>query len=109
MVISPPQPAFLRSNAFRSARNQDVILVHAEPEPVRDLGRVVFRTHRGQPAAAILDARGVWRCPELPVLDRVLNTLFRPGETVSAADHGFGKFQLEQVAGWIQGEVRLVV
>ena len=39
----------------------------------RHIGVVVFQTHKGERAEAILDVEGVWRCPRLPVLDRVLN------------------------------------
>ena len=66
-------------------------------------GVVVFTTHRGERAEAILDVAGRWRCPKLPVLDRVLNILFVPG---AKADSPFGYDQLERVAAWIKGTVQ---
>ena len=108
MVISPPQPAILRSSALRSVRSQPAALVDLDSNLVAIPGKVTFRTHRGEPASAVLGADGVWRCPELPVLDRVLNTLFRPGETVRRNDPALGRAELARVAGWIKGQIETV-
>ena len=108
MVISPALPAILCSSVVRSGSNQPVAEVPSDAErmAVPILGLVAFRTHRGEPASAILDTNGVWRCPTLPVLDRVLNTLFSPGEVADRDDFAFGRAELERVAGWIKGEVQ---
>ena len=106
MVISYPQPTVLRSSAPRSLSSEPVVMDEPKPAPVQILGRVAFWTHRGEPALAILDTYGVWRCPHLPVLDRVLNTLFRPDEAISLNDPAFGRAELERAASWIKGEVQ---
>ncbi len=76
------------------------------PGPTPRIGAVIFTTHRGERAEAILDAEGRWRCPRLPVLDRVLNILFEPkrGSTGLAS---FGHAELDRVAAWIKGRVCL--
>ena len=66
---------------------------------------VHFPTHRGRPARAILDAAGRWRCPELPVLDRVLNALYAP-EDGTEAEPSFGHDALQRVAAWLRGTVQ---
>jgi hypothetical protein len=73
----------------------------AEPR----LGAVVFRTHKGERAEAVLDHRGRWRCPALPVLDRVLNALYEPGREPAGAQP-FGLAEMLRVAAWLKGEVR---
>ena len=73
-----PSPQFLRSNHAVGRSNPALAQPVARPEAPEILGRVRFRTHRGEPAEAILDAQGTWSCPRLPVLDRVLNALFAP-------------------------------
>ncbi len=65
------------------------------------IGVVDFPTHRGEPAEVILDGDGRWHCPQLPVLDRVLNILFEPRR--GAADAAFGVEQLRRVAAWLKG------
>lgn len=77
------------------------------PKPVRasDIGMVVFWTHKRERAEAILDAEGRWRCPRLPVLDRVLNALYEPRRD-TAGDMPFGHAELIRVAAWLKGEVR---
>ena len=70
------------------------------------IGTVVFQTHRGELAEAILDLEGRWRCPRLPVLDRVLNILYEPGR-LPGGDLPFGHAELIRVAGWLKGNVRL--
>lgn len=69
------------------------------------LGVVVFTTHRGERAEAILDAEGTWRCPELPVLDRVLNILYAPSRE-AGGDRPPGLSALLRAAAWLKGEVR---
>ena len=69
------------------------------------IGLVLFTTHRGERAEAILDGEGWWRCAELPVLDRVLNLLFVPRDEAEGVSP-FGHDQLGLVAAWIKGEVR---
>lgn len=64
------------------------------------IGIVRFTTHRGESAEAILDDDGRWRCPRLPVLDRVLNILFDPRR-----DEADGQAALHRVAAWLKGEV----
>ena len=69
------------------------------------IGMVIFTTHRGERAEAILDVEGHWRCPRLPVLDRVLNILFDPTrETMVVAP--FGHDALRRVADWLKGVVQ---
>ncbi len=77
-----------------------------QPSAEASIGVVAFRTHRGEPAEAILDARGVWRCPQLPVLDRVLNLLHPPRRD---ARNGlpFGQAELIRVAAWFKGVARI--
>ena len=70
------------------------------------IGVVVFRTHRGEYAEAILDVDGVWRCRKLPVLDRVLNTLHAP-KRGSGDDVPFGLAELVRVAAWFKGVARV--
>jgi hypothetical protein len=70
-----------------------------------NLGVVVFLTHKRERAEAILDREGTWRCPKLPVLDRVLNALYAPSKGV-ATDPSFGEAELIRVAAWLKGEVR---
>jgi len=66
------------------------------------IGVVDFPTHRGEPAEAILDGEGRWHCPQLPVLDRVLNILFDPrGRGEDGAP--FGVEELRRVAAWLRG------
>ncbi|WP_169977785.1 hypothetical protein [Tautonia rosea] len=78
------------------------------PSPGRStiLGKVVFQTHRGEPAEAILDHQGRWCCPQLPVLDRVLNILYEPGR-VPGGNLPFGYAELIRVAAWLKGHVSL--
>ena len=113
MVASSPRLAFLCSGLAGAPGGRALprpgvrplppapAIPAAEPAP---LGRVAFRTHRGEPAEAILGANGVWRCPQLPVLDRVLNGLFAPGR--DEGSDGSGRAELARVAAWIHGEVR---
>lgn len=75
------------------------------PAPHEIIGTVVFRTHRGETAEAILDREGRWRCPRLPVLDRVLNILYEPGR-LPGGNLPYGHAELFRVAGWLKGEVR---
>src|SRR4051794_14508416 len=64
-----------------------------------EIGVVTFLTHRGERAEAILDGEGRWRCPVLPVLDRVLNALHAPRR----GDLPFGHAELIRVAAWLKG------
>ena len=83
----------------------------AAKNPVRradgetSLGMVVFLTHKKEKAEAILDVEGKWRCPMLPVLDRVLNALHEPNRD-SGSDMPFGHAELIRVAAWLKGVVR---
>ncbi|MGP0068209.1 MAG: hypothetical protein ACLQGP_32010 [Isosphaeraceae bacterium] len=72
-------------------------------EPV--IGMVVFLTHKREQAEAILDRKGGWRCPKLPVLDRVLNALHDPTRDADS-ELPFGHAALTRVAAWLKGEVR---
>lgn len=76
--------------------------------PVREagIGEVVFLTHKGEQAEAILDLEGVWRCPKLPVLDRVLNALHSPRQD-SRDDVPFGLAELLRVAAWLKGVAKV--
>ena len=103
MVASSPRPAFLCSGQVGgpNGSSQPRGVVYSEPAAVQ--GRVYFTTHRGEPAEAILDASGMWRCPQLPILDRVLNALFAPdGEE---DDLMASQVELIRVAAWIKGRV----
>ena len=75
------------------------------PSGAVPIGVVRFATHRGRPARAILDAAGRWRCPELPVLDRVLNALYPP-EDRTEEEPFFGHVALHRVAAWLRGTVQ---
>ena len=103
-MVASSQSSILQSSGVRGARDRPPGRPAPRPLPLPPIGLVAFRTHRGEPAEAILDATGVWRCPVLPVLDRVLNALFRPDETVEPAT-SFGHAELGRVAAWIKGEV----
>jgi hypothetical protein len=70
------------------------------------VGMVVFLTHKGEQAEAILDIEGVWRCPKLPVLDRALNALHAPKQD-SFDDVPFGLAELMRVACWLKGVARV--
>lgn len=71
------------------------------------IGIVDFSTPRGLPCEAILDARGSWHCPQLPVLDRVLNLLHAPDPRARDLPGGdFGRAELRNVAAWLRGSVR---
>jgi hypothetical protein len=71
-----------------------------------DIGVVVFLTHKKEQAEAILDMEGVWRCPELPVLDRVLNALHAPRRD-AGDDVPFGLAELLRVASWFKGVAKV--
>ena len=66
------------------------------------IGVVHFPTHRGEPAEAILGGDGRWRCPQLPVLDRVLNILFDPARG-GREGQPFGHQGFRNVAAWLKG------
>jgi hypothetical protein len=68
------------------------------------IGVVVFLTHKRKQAEAILDIEGVWRCPKLPVLDRVLNAFHEPRRRPGAVVP-FGHAELIRVAAWLKGVV----
>jgi hypothetical protein len=74
------------------------------PQPVRGLniGVVVFSTHKGERAEAVLDAGGRWRCPALPVLERPLDALHGP-RPESGGDMPFGHAELIRAAAWLKG------
>jgi hypothetical protein len=46
----------------------------------------------------------VWRCPKLPVLDRVLNALHKPRRDATGT-MPFGHPELIRVAAWFKGVV----
>ncbi len=75
------------------------------PHDVADIGMVVFLTHKKEQAEAILDVEGKWRCPKLPVMDRVLNALHEPRRG-AGGDMPFGYAELIRVAAWFKGEAR---
>lgn len=68
------------------------------------IGVVRFQTHRGEPAEASLDHQGHWHCPQLPVLDRVLNLLHSPHRQ-PRSEAPFGSAELQAVAAWLKGTV----
>ncbi len=78
----------------------------ARTRPGSIIGMVIFTTHRGERAEAILDGEGHWRCPRLPVLDRVLNILFDPTREETRVAP-FGHDALRRVAGWLKGDVQI--
>ena len=86
---------------FRSAATEPIPPSLGRPI----LGLVTFPGRRGERAEAILDVEGRWRCPKLPVLDRVLNILFAPGSEAIRVSP-FGHDELERVAAWLNGTVR---
>jgi hypothetical protein len=88
---------FSRTSVPISARTDEAIEV---------IGKVLFTTHRGEPAEAILSLDGTWHCPQLPILDRVLNILHAPKRT-DGQPGAFGQAELEKVAAWFQGRVKL--
>src|SRR5436309_3312849 len=75
--------------------HQDSATIARGRHPVREpnIGVVVFQTPKREQAEAILDLEGVWRCPNLPVLDRVLNALHEP-KRHSGTDMPFGHAEL---------------
>jgi hypothetical protein len=75
-------------------------------EATEIIGKVLFMTHRGEPAEAILGKGGLWHCPELPILDRVLNILHAPKPTEGQGP-AFGHAELQKVADWFRGMVKL--
>jgi hypothetical protein len=84
----------------------DPIVVAAPPRTAPPIvGEVVFLTHRKEQAEAILDGDGRWRCPKMPVLDRVLNALYEPRRFANS-DMPFGYGALIAAATWLKGEVR---
>ena len=64
------------------------------------IGRVAFLTHRGEEAEAILHRSGRWHCPQLPILDRVLNALYAPQGP--AGGSAYGQAELQRVARWFR-------
>lgn len=86
-------------------RNATVAEAVPQSDRAAIVGMVIFTTHRGERAEAILDDQGRWRCPELPVLDRVLNILFEPREGATA-DVSAGHDALHRVAAWLKGVVQ---
>ena len=73
-----------------------------QPAGETSIGMVVFLTHKKEQAEAILDGEGKWRCPKLPVLDRVLNALHEPRRDAES-DMPFGHAELIRVAAWFKG------
>lgn len=108
-------PTFCRSGLLILGSPFDAAGGHPEPAgtvrvrlPAREpkIGVVVFETHKGEQAEAILDIEGVWRCPKLPVLDRVLNALHGP-KRPARADIPFGQAELIRVAAWLKGVAKV--
>jgi hypothetical protein len=87
---------------FRHAAATDPV---QHPARETTIGMVVFLTHKKEQAEAILDVEGRWRCPKLPVLDRVLNVLYEP-KRVAGGALPFGHAELIRVAAWFKGVVR---
>lgn len=100
MVLTSHRPDFLETSRVVDAVEQP------RPRPLAEavIGLVVFKTHRGEWAEAILDGQGCWRCPKLPVLDRVLNILYEP-KRVGPTGAPFGQEALVRVAAWLKGAV----
>ena len=97
MVFTSRPPDFLDTQLVVEAGERHRPSPAAEPI----LGMVIFTTHRGERAEAILDAGGKWRCPQLPVLDRVLNILYEP--LPGGAWVPFGHECVYRVAVWLKG------
>ncbi len=103
------RPVFLGTHVCNEPEDVTRFMPANEPRararPGTIIGMVIFTTHRGERAEAILDGEGRWRCPRLPVLDRVLNILFDP--TREAMDVApFGHEALRRVADWLKGDAR---
>lgn len=106
MVTTPSRPDLPASDRSRGLRVRALVAPSGRDPGLAPIGRVAFRTHRGEPAEAILDAAGTWDCPQLPVLNRVLNALFAP-DRAEVGLSPFGHRELARVAAWIGGEARL--
>ncbi len=110
-AFAVPRPEILGTLEF-APRDQARSCAATEsiPPPRRGpiIGLVIFTTHRGDRAEAILNAEGRWSCPGLPALDRVLNILFEPKRGAAGAS-AFGHDQLGRVASWLKGRVQGVV
>ena len=109
MLSSSLPPDLLGTHPALDPGDRIRLTTATEPIPPSRLGPiiglVIFTTHRGERAEAILDGEGRWRCPELPVLDRVLNLLYVPRREAEGVSP-FGHDQLGRVAAWLKGEVR---
>ncbi len=101
MVLTSRPPDFLERLAARPSSEP---LPPRQSEPI--IGLVIFRTHRGERAEAILDHQGRWCCPKLPVLDRVLNILYEP-RRVGQESAAFGHEALGRVVEWLKGTVEV--
>jgi len=70
------------------------------------VGKIQFSTHRGDSAEAILDETGHWSCPRMPVLVRVLDTLYDP-RTEGYIRPERAHEKLHAAARWLKGTVRV--
>ena len=105
MAATSSRPDLLTSHRPRGLGVGPIAAASGRPDRPTPIGLVAFRTHRGEPAEAVLGAAGAWDCPRLPVLNRVLNALFAP-DRADAGRASFGHGELARVAAWIKGEAR---
>ena len=68
----------------------------------RIIGVVEFRDHHKRLAEAVLAGDGTWNCPKLPVLNRVLNSLYDPRRS-TLASVPFGHEAVRRTAAWLKG------
>ena len=68
------------------------------------IGRLHF-PYRHRTAEAVLDEDGRWRCPEVPSLVRVLDTLYSPRRDGPSPDGQRARRHLHAAARWLKGTV----
>jgi hypothetical protein len=68
------------------------------------IGRLRF-PYQHRTAEAVLQEDGSWECPEVPVLVRVLDTLYSPSRDGMTAENPRGRRHLHDAARWLKGTV----